>query len=190
VISNKWDSFFYHIAQDCASMSPCLSRQIGAVIARGKRIVSTGWNGPPETVPHCNVRHRFDEYLAQLFDQKKVSSPGSDCPRRLLGFASGEGLDLCPAIHAEVNAIINAARSGESTLGTIIYMTCGIPCRNCLGSIVNAGISQIVCTSLEWYDSTSAFVLWKSDVSLRLFDQEPIDKYKMHYETKLKNTGP
>lgn len=183
IISNKWDSFFYHVAQDCSSMSPCFSRQIGAVIARGKRIVSSGWNGPPENIPHCDKRRETDEYLKLLLREKNVKDTLKGCPRQLLGAKSGEMLDLCPAVHAEANAIVNAAREGASTVGCTIYMTCGVPCRNCLGTIINAGISEIVCTSLQWYDNTSQYILWKSKVSVRLFDQPPIDKYKTHLDS-------
>lgn len=180
IIFDRWDSFFYHIAQDCASMSRCLSRQIGAVIVRDHRIVSTGYNGPPSGILPCNKRHKKDPYLNNLYNESKVSIRNS-CPRTLLGASSGEMIELCPAIHAEANALLNAARVGNSTVGAKMYMTCGIPCRNCLGSIINAGISEIICTSLEWYDESSKYLFFLSNLKLRLYDSGPIDKYRLRY---------
>lgn len=181
IISNRWDSFFFSVAHDCASMSKCLSRQIGTVIVRDHRVVSTGWNGPPQGVRHCGERRLADKNLNDLLTAVKATDV-SRCPRQLLGASSGKLIDLCPAVHAEVNSIVNAARLGVSTTGTTMYMTCGVPCRNCMSTIINAGIKEIVCTSLEFYDETSRFLLFDSSLKIRLYDQPVIDKYKLRYE--------
>ena len=181
IISNRWDSYFYHIAQDCASMSRCFSRQIGAVIVRDRRIVATGYNSPPAGIPPCDERYKQDKYLANLLLEHKLQQRPGVCPRQLLGAKSGELIELCPAIHAECNAIANAARENNSTVGAKMYMTCGIPCRNCLGTIINCGISEIICTSLEWYDETSKYLFFSSNLKLRLYDDKPVDKYRMRY---------
>ena len=181
IISDRWDSFFYHLAQDCASMSRCHSRQIGAVIVNDHRIVATGYNGPPSGIVPCDERVEKDPYLNKLLLNAHVSARPGVCPRQLLGAKSGELIELCPAVHAEANAIVNAARVGNSVCGCVMYMTCGIPCRNCLGTIINSGISEIVCTSLEWYDDSSKYLYFLSNLKLRLYDQEPVDKYKMRY---------
>jgi dCMP deaminase len=88
------------------------------------------------------------------------------CPREICGFSSGEGLELCPAVHAEVNAIIQAARAGVSTEGSTLYLTCGVPCKNCLGAIINAGISKVYVTSNDLYDPCSKFMLEHCSVEI------------------------
>jgi dCMP deaminase len=131
-----------------ASKSPCHSRQIGAILVRDKSIVATGYNGPPRDVPHCK-----------------------ECPRKAQGYASGEGLHLCPATHAEANCIINAARLGVVTLETTLYMNCIIPCWECMKLLINAGISEIVVDSAEQYHTKAAKLIehgspWVREFSL------------------------
>ncbi len=97
------------------------------------------------------------------------------CPRQAAGFKSGEGLELCTASHAEENAIINAARIGVSTLETTMFMDCGIPCRECLKKIINAGIVEIVCVDLDdWYDELSKFIVSDSSLIIRNYANERI----------------
>jgi dCMP deaminase len=102
--------------------STCLRRQVGALIVRDRRIVSTGYNGAPSGVPHC------DEV---------------GCLRQQLGVPSGERHELCRAIHAEQNALIQAARYGSVVQGGTIYVTCQ-PCSLCAKMLINAGIVRIV----------------------------------------------
>jgi dCMP deaminase len=166
----KWDTYFLELAKVVASNSSCLSRQVGALLVRDRSIISTGYNGPPRGIPHCSIR---------MVDQSELSDmivvPTSDvCPRRLMGYNSGEGLEYCVASHAEVNCINNAARNGVCTLGTTMYMTCGIPCKSCLGEIINAGISSLVCTKLTYYDTTSLWLVKHSNLTIRQYYS---DKY-------------
>ena len=147
----NWDSYFFNIAQMVAYRSNCMSRKIGAVLVREKVIICTGYNGPPRGTPHCSEHY-------------------SDCPRRIAGYGSGEGLEMCPAIHAEQNCIAQAARLGIEVKGASIYMTCEIPCKTCMGLLVNAGVSKIICKSTEPYDDITSFVLHHSNVNLRTFD--------------------
>jgi len=133
----SWDLYFRTICDTVASKSPCLSRQIGAILVRDKSIVSTGYNGPPRGVDHCADQIPFGE--------------GLQCPRHAAGYASGEGLHLCPATHAEMNCIVNAARLGVSTLGTTLYMNCIIPCMECLKVLINAGVEEIVVDDTTFY---------------------------------------
>ncbi len=144
-MSERWDNRFLAICSELSKWSSCKSRQIGAVIVRDKVIISTGYNGPPRGIPHC----------------------GDVCPRRVKGFKSGEGLHICPALHAEENAILNAARVGASVLDTTMYMSCGIPCKDCLKKIINVGIREIVCTSSILYDDLSRFLISESDLMIR-----------------------
>jgi len=121
----SWDQYFVEIAQQVATRSTCLRRHVGAVIVRDKRILCTGYNGPPRSLPHCNE---------------------TGCLREQLGIPSGQRLDLCRALHAEQNAIIQAALHGVSTEGSTIYVT-HQPCFTCAKMIINAGIVRIVCAN-------------------------------------------
>ena len=140
----RWDDYFLKVATVVASNSKCQSRQIGAVLVKDKAIISTGYNGPPRGVPHCER-----------------------CPRQLQGYKSSEGLHLCPATHAEANCIVQAAKNGICTNNSIMYLTCNVPCKNCLALIINAGIEEVVCVSLDWYDELSPFLVAQSDLIIR-----------------------
>jgi len=151
---DKWDRYFLKIAHTISSNSSCLSRKVGAILVRDKAVISTGYNGPPRGIPHCG----------------KVPFGAPRCPRQTEGYKSGEGLHLCPATHGEVNAIAQAARTGTNINHTIMYVTCGVPCKNCLAVIINAGVSEVVCTSLEEYDDMTKFILKHSDLNIRTYN--------------------
>jgi dCMP deaminase len=174
----SWDEWFYNMCLDVASNSKCHSRKIGADLVRDKRIISTGYNGPPRGVPSCDKRWKIDFRFAQKYKDKLPSDETSVigvCPRRIIGFPSGQGLEICPAGHAERNALINAARHGIKTKGTsdeptTLYMGCGIPCTPCLVEIMNAGVSEIVVSGVGFYDETAEYVLENSSLRVRLFN--------------------
>ena len=169
--TGSWDEYYYNVCKQVARNSKCLSRRIGAVLVQDKSIISTGYNGPPRGVPRCDVRWRLDKDFAEKYGKHIVDNEFVGiCPRRVIGFKSGEGLDVCPAGHAERNALINAARNGICTRDTSLYMTCGIPCTPCLVEIINAGVREIVVGSLHTYDSTAMYLLNQSKLSIRMFD--------------------
>jgi len=147
----NWDSYFSVICEAVARKSPCLSRKIGAILARDNSIVSTGYNGPPRNIPHCK---------------------GDICPRKEAGYKSGEGMHLCPAQHAEENAVSNAARIGASTVGSTLYMNSLIPCGKCLGTLINAGIIEIVVSLPLYYDDLSRLLSENSNIKIRGFYYE------------------
>jgi dCMP deaminase len=120
-----WTDYFMSIASVVASRSTCLRRQVGAVIVRGRHIVSTGYNGAPRGVRHCTV---------------------VGCLREELGVPSGERHEICRGSHAEINAIVQAAATGSSTEGAELYCT-HEPCSFCTKAIINAGIHRIVFAS-------------------------------------------
>jgi len=170
----SWDKYFYDMAHVVASNSKCLSRKIGAVLVKNKVVIATGYNGPPRGIPHCNKRQNFDDLLCAEFISSgeplpKPSEAFPVCPRLLLGYASGEGLHLCPATHAEVNCIAHAAMLGIDTSGAFMYLTCGIPCKNCLAVLINANIDTVVCTSLDYYDNLSSYILNHSHLIVRTY---------------------
>jgi len=182
---SNWDKYFLTMTNAVASNSKCLSRKIGAVLVKDKSVISTGYNGPPRGVRKCHERavsefgSIHDQVLwdhLQDFDVPK-GSHYSDfaqmiaydelCPRQAMGFKSGEGLQWCPAGHAERNALINAARNGICTKGTKLYMNCPIPCTPCLVEIINAGVDEIVCTALTYYDVSAKYLLDEVDILVR-----------------------
>ena len=174
---NSWDEYFHNFCLVAAGNSKCLSRKIGAILVKDKRLISTGYNGPPEGVPRCDERWRIDNVLmaelGKLIHSKKVkdvSELRGKCPRLVIGFKSGEGLDWCVAAHAEENAILSAARTGVCTKGTTMYMTCGVPCTKCLVKIINAGIRDLVVTSFNLYDISSEYLVKEARINVRLFN--------------------
>jgi dCMP deaminase len=119
----SWDEYFMGIAKLTSERATCLRRKVGAVIVRDKQVVATGYNGAPKGIAHC--------------DEK------GGCLREKLGVPSGERHELCRALHAEQNAIIQAATSGQSIEGATIYIT-HQPCVICAKMIINAGIRKII----------------------------------------------
>lgn len=120
---DKWDSRFMEVADLVASWSSCFqeNRQVGAVIALNKRILTTGYNGASSGVKSCKER--------------------GVCLRRELGIPSGTRHEVCYATHAEQNAIIQAARLGLSVDGATLYCT-HQPCVICAKMIINSGIKR------------------------------------------------
>ena len=111
------------MAELTAKRSTCLRRQVGAVIVKDRHIIATGYNGAPRGLKHC--------------DEK------GGCLRQQLGVPSGQRHELCRALHAEQNAIIQAATLGQSIEDGTIYVT-HQPCVICAKMIINAGINRIV----------------------------------------------
>lgn len=118
----SWDEYFIQITRQVASRSTCLRRQVGAVIVKDKRILATGYNGAPSGFAHCSE---------------------TGCLREQLRIPSGERQEICRGLHAEQNAIIQAALHGVSVAGADIYIT-HQPCITCAKMIINAGIKRVV----------------------------------------------
>lgn len=118
----SWDDYFMTIARQVATRSTCLRRACGAVIVKDRRILATGYNGTPRGVPHC----------------EEVG-----CIRERMGIPSGARHELCRGIHAEQNAIVQAALHGVAIEGSVIYTT-HQPCILCAKMIINAGITEII----------------------------------------------
>lgn len=174
VSMQMWDRYFHTICIAVSSKSPCLSRKIGAILVRDHSIVSTGFNGPSRGIPHCGrPRNLKDDYLIERISTHNKGVPrlmDTDCPRKLLGYESGTGMQWCPAQHAEENVISNAARLGVSILGTTLYMNCVIPCKNCFGTLINAGIVEIVVDKTDVYDKHTQYLIDNSSIKIRRFE--------------------
>lgn len=144
-----WDQYFMEIASLVAKRSTCLRRQVGAVLVRDKHILATGYNGAPTGLEHC-----IDV----------------GCLREQLGIPSGKQHEICRGIHAEQNAIIQAALHGVSTAGGTIYCT-HQPCILCAKMIINAGIERVVFSG-EYPDELSRQLLNEAGVLLVRFPSE------------------
>lgn len=119
----SWDEYFMEMAALTATRSTCIRRHVGAVIVKDKHIIATGYNGAPRGIKHCEER--------------------GGCLREKLNVPSGQRHELCMALHAEQNAIIQAATLGQSVEDGTIYVT-HQPCVICAKMIINAGINRIV----------------------------------------------
>lgn len=94
-MNKNWDEYFYNLCKTAASNSKCLSRQIGAIIVKDNTVLSIGYNGPPRGVPHCGERYSKDMNLIKRMENINEDIYIDICPRKALGFKSGEGLEFC-----------------------------------------------------------------------------------------------
>ncbi|MDX9785495.1 MAG: cytidine/deoxycytidylate deaminase family protein [Desulfobacterales bacterium] len=139
----SWETYFMEITTLVAKRSTCRRRAVGAIIVKDKRILSTGYNGAPTGTRHC-----ID----------------IGCLREELNIASGQRHELCRAIHAEQNAIIQAAYHGVSVKGATLFCT-HLPCAICAKMIINAGIKKIFYQS-GYADEMSIGLLAEAGVEL------------------------
>jgi len=119
-----WDQYFMDIALQVATRSTCLRRQVGAVLVKDKRILATGYNGAPRNMKHCSQ---------------------TGCLREKLNIPSGERHEICRALHAEMNAILQAAAHGVQLRESIMYSTTQ-PCVLCAKMIINVGVTTVFMT--------------------------------------------
>lgn len=147
---DKWDKRFMDMTRLVGSWSSCIKddRHVGAIIVKNKRILTTGYNGAPSGIKSCAER--------------------GECIRMRDGVQSGTRAEYCYAVHAEQNALIQAAKLGISVDGATLYCT-HQPCSMCTRLIINAGISRVVYG--EGYPD---------DFSLKLFNESNVilDKYE------------
>ncbi|MDR0853230.1 MAG: cytidine/deoxycytidylate deaminase family protein [Clostridiales Family XIII bacterium] len=149
----SWDEYFMGIAKLTAERSTCLKRQVGAVIVQDKHIIASGYNGAPRGLLHCAEK--------------------GGCLRVELGIPSGQRHELCRALHAEQNAIIQAASFGHSIEGATIYIT-HQPCVICAKMIINAGIKKIIVA--EGYpDEYAVEILGEAGLSIVYIEPETED---------------
>lgn len=172
------DLYFMRIAREVSKISRCLSRKIGSVLVKDGCVVSTGYNGPAKGVKHCNERNLDFFKELEISNKKEWVINASydikkDCPRRIFGYKSGQGLHLCQAGHSERNAIIQAARNGIATKGCTLYAFCGIPCKDCMIEIVNSGITELVFLKKDKsYDNYAEQIMRESGISTRTINEE------------------
>ena len=149
---DKWDKRFMEMAHVIASWASCYqpNRKIGAVIVKNKRIMTTGYNGAPAGVKTCVER--------------------GECLRRKLNIPSGTRQEVCYAIHAEQNALIQAAKLGISIDGATLYCT-HQPCSMCAKMIINSGIRRVVYEN-GYPDEFSLEFFRETGVTIEKFKEE------------------
>ena len=142
----SWDEYFMTLANQVATRTTCIRRAVGCVLVRDKRIIATGYNGAPSGLRHC----------AEI-----------SCMRQQLGVPSGQKHELCRALHAEQNALIQAARYGLSVEGATIYVNTQ-PCVLCAKMLINAGICEIVYAN-PYPDELAMSMLEEAGITLRVY---------------------
>ena len=145
----SWDEYFMKMANDVATRTTCRRRGVGAVIVKDRRILATGYNGGPTGLRHCAE---------------------TGCLRQQLGVPSGQRHEICRGLHAEQNALLQAARYGINIEGSSIYINTQ-PCVVCAKMLINAGIKEIVYKN-PYPDELAMELLEESGITLRVFDPE------------------
>jgi dCMP deaminase len=143
----SWNQYFASIARMVATRSTCLRRHVGAVLVKEKRILSTGYNGAPAGLKHCIE---------------------VGCLREKDSIPSGTRHELCRALHAEQNAIVQAAYHGISIAGSTLYCT-NKPCVICSKMLINAGIKRIFFDD-GYDDDLSDAILEEAKIEIMRFE--------------------
>ena len=147
-----YDEYFMDMAQVVSKRSTCIRRAVGAILVKDKHILSTGYNGAPKGLKHC------DEV---------------GCIRVDLNVPSGKRHELCRGLHAEQNAIIQAAVFGISIKDSVLYCT-NTPCVVCVKMLINAGVKEIIFSG-DYPDELAKKMLSESNIKIRnLNNKKPI----------------
>lgn len=139
----SWDEYFIKITHEVSKRSTCLKRQVGSLIVTDKHILTTGYNGVPHGLEHCAA---------------------VGCLRIAKNVPSGERHELCRGLHAEMNALLQAARYGIKIGGSTIYSTT-FPCSMCAKMIINADIKRVV-TQEEYPDNLAKVMFAEAELTV------------------------
>ncbi|AKL93725.1 deoxycytidylate deaminase [Clostridium aceticum] len=145
----SWDEYYMEMAEVAKKRSTCNRRQVGAVIVKDQRILASGYNGAPSGLPHCSE---------------------TGCIRQKLNVPSGERHELCRGLHAEQNAIIQAALHGVPIEGSAIYVT-HKPCVICTKMMINAGIKKLIYQG-DYPDSLSEEMLKEAGILVEKYTKD------------------
>jgi len=147
-----YDEYFMEMAQVVSKRSTCLRRSVGAILVKDKHILSTGYNGAPKGLKHCDEE---------------------GCLRKDLNIPSGQRHELCRGLHAEQNAIIQAAVFGISIKDSVLYCT-NTPCVVCVKMLINAGVKEIIFSG-DYPDELAKKMLSESNIKIHnLNNKKPI----------------
>ncbi len=147
----SWDEYFMEIVFLIARRATCIRRKVGAVIVKENQILATGYNGVPSGIRHCSEQ--------------------GGCLREQMGIPSGQRHELCRGLHAEQNAIIQAAVHGSSIKGGTLYCTT-LPCIVCIKMLINAGIKRVV-YSEGYQDDLAKEMMDQADIIVQQFPMKP-----------------
>jgi dCMP deaminase len=142
-----WDTYFMGLACLVAGRSTCIRRQVGAIAVQDRRILATGYNGAPSGISHC-LDH--------------------GCLREKLNIPSGERHELCRAVHAEQNVIIQSAVHGNTIRGATLYVHGGSPCFICARMLINAHIGKIIYSG-TYPDKHALEILEEAGIEVKVF---------------------
>ncbi len=142
----SYDEYFMEMAHVVAKRSTCLRRKVGAILVKEKHILSTGYNGAPKGLKHCSE---------------------TGCLREDQNIPSGERHELCRGLHAEQNAIIQAAVFGVSIKGSVLYCT-STPCVVCVKMLINAGVTEIIYAG-DYPDDLAKQMMSESTLKIKRF---------------------
>jgi dCMP deaminase len=154
----SWHQYFMNMVDLVSTRSTCLRRKVGAIIVRDNRIITTGYNGPPSHIKECTP---------------------TTCIRTVKNIPSGERPDLCYAVHAEQNAIIQAAYIGVSVKDATMY-TSGLPCFLCTKIILNSGISTIIVKEYGYDNMAPLLFSERADVCLHMLKNDVLYRLKIN----------
>ena len=146
----SWQKYFIEMAYLVSQRATCTRRKVGAVLVKNNQIISTGYNGAPKRVAHCSI---------------------TGCLREQLNVPSGKNHELCRGIHAEQNAIIQAAVNGTQIEGAVLYCTTQ-PCIICTKMIINAEITKVFISET-----------YPDNMSLNMFDEAGVEVIHVNRET-------
>ncbi|MBM7622890.1 deoxycytidylate deaminase [Sporohalobacter salinus] len=144
----NWNQYFMELTSVVAKRSTCLRREVGALLVKDGRVLATGYNGAPSGLKHCSE---------------------TGCIREKRNVPSGQRHELCRGLHAEQNAIIQAALHGTSIDGATLYCT-HQPCVVCAKMIINAGINEIIIGG-NYPDKLSASMLEEAGIEVNKFNE-------------------
>ncbi len=145
----SWDEYFMEMAELARTRTTCIRRGVGAVIVKDHRVLATGYNGTPNGLTHCSE---------------------TGCMRAKMNIPSGQRAELCRGLHAEQNAIIQAATLGQNIGGSVLYCTTQ-PCSICSKMIINAGIKRVVIAE-PYPDELGEAMLKEAGVQIDVLDGE------------------
>ena len=145
----SWDEYFMDMAELARKRTTCLRRGVGAVIVKDNRVIATGYNGTPKGITHCEE---------------------AGCLRAQMNVPSGQRHELCRGLHAEQNAIIQAACTGASVEGATLYCTTQ-PCIICTKMIINAGIKRVVITE-SYPDELAEQMIKEAGIQVDVMDMK------------------
>jgi len=142
----SYDEYFMEMAYVVAKRSTCIRRKVGAILVKEKHILSTGYNGAPKGLKHCSE---------------------TGCLREDQNIPSAERHELCRGLHAEQNAIIQAAVFGVSIKGSVLYCT-STPCVVCVKMLINAGVTEIIYAG-DYPDDLAKRMMAESNLKIKRF---------------------